>query len=210
MTSGKTIALTRRTFADKVMSLLSNMLSRLVITFLPRSKCLVISWLQSPSAVILEPPNIKSATVSTVSHLFAMKWWDRMHIFVFWMLNFKLTFSLSSFTFKRLFSSSVSSIRVVLSAYLRSACDIILYFLPQVKPSWFNCVEEMTIGVHLEKNLYWGLPWWYSRQEFACQYRGHGFDPWSRKIPHAGEQLKFSIPNYWAHVLRATTETWAP
>ena len=73
MTSGKTIALTRRTFADKVMSLLSNMLSRLVITFLPRSKCLVISWLQSPSAVILEPPNIKSATVSTVSHLFAMK-----------------------------------------------------------------------------------------------------------------------------------------
>ena len=67
MTTGKTIALTRQTFVDKVMSLLFNMLSRLVITFLPRSKRLLISWLQSPSAVILEPPKIKSDTVSTVS-----------------------------------------------------------------------------------------------------------------------------------------------
>ena len=66
MTTGKTIALTRQTFVD-VMSLLFKMLSKLVITFLPRSKCLLISWLQSPSAVILEPPKIKSATVSTVS-----------------------------------------------------------------------------------------------------------------------------------------------
>ena len=66
MTTGKTIALTRW-IVDKVMSLLFNMLSRLVITFLPRSKCLLISWLQSPSAVILEPRKIKSATVSTVS-----------------------------------------------------------------------------------------------------------------------------------------------
>ena len=67
MTTGKTIVLTRRTFVGKVMSLLLNMLSRLVITFLSRSKCLLISWLQSPSAVILEPPKIKSDTVSTVS-----------------------------------------------------------------------------------------------------------------------------------------------
>ena len=67
MTTGKTIALTRWTFVDQVMSLLFNMLSSLVITFLPRSKCLLISWLQSPSSVILEPPKIKSATVSTVS-----------------------------------------------------------------------------------------------------------------------------------------------
>ena len=67
MTTGKTIALTRRTFVGKVMSLLFNILSRLVITFLPRSKRLLISWLQSPSAVILEPRKIKSATVSTVS-----------------------------------------------------------------------------------------------------------------------------------------------
>ena len=67
MTTGTTIALTRRTFVVKVMSLLFNMLSKLVITFLPRSKRLLISWLQSPSAVILEPPKIKSDTVSTVS-----------------------------------------------------------------------------------------------------------------------------------------------
>ena len=67
MTTGKTITLTRCTFEGKVMSLLFNMLSRLVITFLPRSKHLPISWLQSPSAVILEPPKIKSDTVSTVS-----------------------------------------------------------------------------------------------------------------------------------------------
>ena len=67
MTTGKTIALTRWTFVDKVMSLLFNMLSSLPITFLPRSKCLLLSWLQSPSAVILEPPQIKSDIVSTVS-----------------------------------------------------------------------------------------------------------------------------------------------
>ena len=67
MTTGKTIALTRWTFVDKVVSLLFNMLSRLVITFLPRSKRLLISWLQSPSAVILEPRKIQSATISTVS-----------------------------------------------------------------------------------------------------------------------------------------------
>ena len=67
MTTGKTIALTIWTFVGKVISLLFNMLCRLVITFLPRSKRLLISWLQSPSAVILEPGKIKSATVSTVS-----------------------------------------------------------------------------------------------------------------------------------------------
>ena len=67
MTSGKTIAWTRQSSVDKVMSLLFNMLSRLVITFLPRSKRLLISWLQSPSAVILEPKKIKSDTVSIVS-----------------------------------------------------------------------------------------------------------------------------------------------
>ena len=67
MTTGKAIALTRWTFVGKVMSVLSNMLSRLVITFFPRSKHLLITWLQSPSAVILEPPKIKSVTVSIVS-----------------------------------------------------------------------------------------------------------------------------------------------
>ena len=78
MTTGKTIPLTRRTFDGKVMSLLFNMLSRFVIAFLPRSKCLLISWLQSPSAVILELQKIKSVTISIASHLFAMKGWDQM------------------------------------------------------------------------------------------------------------------------------------
>ena len=105
MTTGKTIALTRWAFVRKVMSLLFNMLSRLVITFLPRSQHLLISWLQSPSAVILEPPKIKSATVSTVSPFICHEVMrlDAM-ILVFWMLSFKPTFSRSSFTFiKRLF-----------------------------------------------------------------------------------------------------------
>ena len=75
MTTGKTIALTKQTLVGKVMSLLSNMLCRLVITFLPKSKRLLISWLQSPSVVILEPKKIKSVTVS---HLFGKKWWDWM------------------------------------------------------------------------------------------------------------------------------------
>ena len=90
MTTGTTIALTRWTFVGKVMSLLFNMLSRLVITFLPRSKRLSISWLQSPSAVILEPQKIKSDTVSpSISHEvmgpYAM-------ILLFWMLSFKANF----------------------------------------------------------------------------------------------------------------------
>ena len=78
MTTGKTIVLTRWTFVGKVMSLLFHMLSRLVITFLPRSKRLLASWLHSPSAVILEPPKIKSDTVSTVSTSISHKWWDQM------------------------------------------------------------------------------------------------------------------------------------
>ena len=77
-TTGKNIALTIRTFVGKVMSLLFNMLSNLVIAFLPRSKHLLISWLKSPSAVVLEPKKMKSVTISVVSHLIAMKWWDQM------------------------------------------------------------------------------------------------------------------------------------
>ena len=89
MTTGKTIALTRRTFFGKVMSLLFNTLSRSVITFLPRSKRLLISWLQSPSAVILEPPKMKSDTVSTVSPSISHEVMgpDAL-IFIFWMLSF--------------------------------------------------------------------------------------------------------------------------
>ena len=122
MTTGKTIALTRWTFVGKVMSLLFHMLSRLVITFLPRSKHLLISWLQSPSAVIWDPPKIKSATVSTVSSsIYHEVMGPDAMILVFWMLSFKPTFSLSFFSFiKRLLSSSsLSTIRVMSSAYLR-------------------------------------------------------------------------------------------
>ena len=78
MIAGKTIAWTIQTFVGKVMSLIFNMLSRFVIAFLPRSKCLLISWLQSPSAVILEPKKIKSVTFSISPHLFAMKRWDQV------------------------------------------------------------------------------------------------------------------------------------
>ena len=78
VTTGKTIALTRQTSVGKVTSLLFNTLFRFVIAFLPRSELLLISWLQSPSAVILEPPKIKSVTVSIVPHLIAMKWWDQL------------------------------------------------------------------------------------------------------------------------------------
>ena len=117
MTTGKTIALTRRTFVGKVMSLLLNMLSRLVITFLPRSKHLLISWLKSLSSVILEPPpKIKSDHVSTVSPSISHEvMGPDAVILVFWILSFKPTFSLSSFNFiKRLFSSSsLSAIRVL-------------------------------------------------------------------------------------------------
>ena len=79
ITTTKTIALAIWTFVSTVMSLLFNMLSRLVIAFLPRSKCLLFSWLQPPSVVILEPPEIKSVPVPTFPHLFAMKWWDLLH-----------------------------------------------------------------------------------------------------------------------------------
>ena len=96
MTTGKTIALTRWNFVGKVISLLLNMLSRLVRIFLPRNKRLLISWLQSPSAVILEPKKIKSDTVSTVSPSISNEVMGLDAMIIFWMLSFKPTFSLSS------------------------------------------------------------------------------------------------------------------
>ena len=106
MTTGKTIALTKWTIVGKLTSLLLNMLFSFVITFLPRSNCLLISWLQSPSAVILEPKK-KSFTVSIVSpSIYHDVMGPDAMILVFWMLSFKPSFSLSSFTFlKRFFSS---------------------------------------------------------------------------------------------------------
>ena len=128
--TGKTIALTIWTFIGKVMSLLFNMLSRFFIAFLPRSKHLLISWLQSPSAVILEPKKIKSVTVSIVSPSICYEvMGPNAMIFVFLILSFRPAFSLSPFTFiKRLLTSSLlSAIMMVSPAYLR-----LLIFLPAV------------------------------------------------------------------------------
>ena len=129
MTTGKTITFTRWTFVGRVTPLLFNMLSRLVITFLPRSMHLSISWPQSPSAVILEPPKIKAPTVSIVSPSICHEVMGPDAMISFLNLSLKPIFSLSSFTFiKRLFSSSsLSAIRVLSFAYLR-----LLIFLPAI------------------------------------------------------------------------------
>ena len=139
MTTGETIALTIWIFVGKIMSLLFNMLSRFVIASLPRSKCLLISWLESASTVILEPKKRKSEKrKKKICHCFHFFFFhsichevvgpDAM-ILVFQMLSFKPTFPLSYLTLiKRLFSSSsLSSMRAVSSAYLR-----LLIFLPAI------------------------------------------------------------------------------
>ena len=161
MTTGKTIALNRWVFVGKVMSLLFNMLSTLVITFLPRSKHLLISWLQSPFVVIWEPKKIKPLTVSTfICH--EVMGPDAM-ILVFWILSFKPTFSLSSFTFiKRLFNASLpSSTRVVSSAYLK-----LLIFLPAIlipacassSPAFLVMFSAYKLNKHGDKIQPWRTP----------------------------------------------------
>ena len=133
MISGKTIALTIQTFVSKVMSLLFNTLSRFVTAILPRSKHLLISWLQAPSALILEAKKMKSDTVSTFSRsTYHEAVGPDAMIFVFWMLSFKPAFPLYSFTFiKRLFSSSsLSVIKVVSSTYLKLLIFLLAIFIP--------------------------------------------------------------------------------
>ena len=123
MTIGKTIALTRRTFVGKVMSMPFNILPRLVITCLPLSNRLLISWLLSPSIMILQPKQIKPITASTFPPSICHEVMEPDAIILFfWMLCLKPAFSFSSFTLiKRLFSSSsLSAIRVVSSAYVRN------------------------------------------------------------------------------------------
>ena len=145
-TTGKTIALT---VVGQVMSLVFNMLSRFVLDFLPRSKHLLISWLQSPYAVILEPKKIKSVTVSIVppSICHEVMGLDAM-ILVFLNVDFKPTFSLSSFKFiKRLFnSSSLSVIRVVSSAYLRLFTFLLEILIPAYDSS--NPAFHMTYAAY--------------------------------------------------------------
>ena len=121
MTAGKTIALTWRTFVHKVMSPLFNTLSRFVIAFLPRSKRLLISWLQLSSKVILEAKKIKSVTVSIVSpSIYHEMMGVKAVILVFWMLSFKPAFSFSSFTFiRKLFSSCLSYSNVLIPRLLK-------------------------------------------------------------------------------------------
>ena len=130
MTSLRNIALTICTFVGKVMSLLFNMLSRFVIGFLPRSMCLLISWLQSSISVILEPKKITSIPVFTFPPIY-LPWRDSI-ILIFWMLSFKPNFSLSFFTFiKRLFSSSsLFATRVVSYAYLRLLIFLLAILIP--------------------------------------------------------------------------------
>ena len=186
MTTRKTVALTRQTFVGKVMCLLLNMLSWLVITFLPRSKCLLISWLQSPSAMILEPQKIKSDPVSTVSPSISHEVMgpDDM-ILVFWMLSFKPTFSLSSLTFiKKLFSSSsLSAIRVVSSAYL-----MLLIFLSAIQSValstlWCFASVSRTFSAFQMETLYL----WNSYSLFPPVY-----GPWQSPIYFAFMNLKYS------------------
>ena len=166
MTTGKTIALTRWTFVSKVMPLLFNTLSRFVIAFLPRGKHLLISWLQSLSAVIWGPKKIKSVTVSTVSPSICheMMGQDAMML-VFWMLSFKPAFSLSSFTFiESLFSSSPhSALRVVSSAYL-----ILLIFLPAIL---IPACASFNLAFHMMYSAY------------KLNKQGDNIQPWCTPFP---------------------------
>ena len=133
MITGKTIALTIWTFVGKVMPLLFNTLSRFVSSFLPRSKCCLISWLRSPSTVILELTKTKSVPVYIVSPstCHEVMGLDAV-LLVFWLLSFKATLSLFSFAFiKRLFNSSLlSASRVVSSAYLRLLIFLLVILTP--------------------------------------------------------------------------------
>ena len=156
MTTGKIIALTRWTFVGKIISLLFNMLSRLVITFLPRRKRLLISWLQSPSAVILEPPKIKSATVSTVSPSISHEVMgpDAM-ILVFWMLSFKPTFSLSSFTFIKIAGRNINNFTYADDTTLMAESEEELKsFLTKVKEE----SEKVVLKLNIQKTKIMAFP----------------------------------------------------
>ena len=150
MTTGKTIAWTRWTFVGKVMSLLLNMLSRLVITVLPRSKHLLISWLQSPSVVILEPPKIKSHPLFPLfPHLFPMKWWDQMpwsSLSECWANFFILLFHFHQEAFEFLFTfcheDGVICQNAVLGCNLKSDTMILVHF--QDKPFNITVIEIYT------------------------------------------------------------------
>ena len=175
MTTGKTIVLTRPTFVGKVMSLLFSMLSRLVVTFLPRSRHLLISWLQSPSEVILEPKKIKSDTVSVVSPLFAMKWWDQMPWSSFsecWVLSQLFRYPLSLSLRGSLVLLHFSAIRVVSSSYLMLLIFLLAILIPACAS--FNLVkgcywitQRRLDSWPPEENSIWGQRWGLIAQSFC-------------------------------------------
>ena len=177
MTTGKTIALTRQIFVGKVMSLFLNTLSRLVITFLPRIKRLLISWLQSPSAVILEPKKIKFLTVSIVSPSICHEvMGPDVMIFVCWMLSFKPAFSLSCFTIiKRLFSSSsLSAIWVVSSSYLRLSIYLLEILIPACASSSLALhmmYSEYKLNMQGDNMQPWHTDFLIWHQSFPCPVR---------------------------------------
>ena len=179
MTTGKTIALTRWTFVGKAMSLLFNMLSRLLITFLPRSKRLLISWLQSPSAVILEPPQIKSDTVSTVSPSICHEVMepDAM-ILVFWILSFKPTFStllhkLTTCHYSQIFNEWLNVSKAsLMRKYFWNQWRVLGYGLHMEKVSFYNMFSadsgEVRIIVTCAlciRSLKWTWPMWKALQK---------------------------------------------
>ena len=190
MTTGKTIALPRRTFISKIMSLLFNMLYRLFIAFLPRSKHLLISWLRSPSTVILEPRKIKSVTVSivypSISH--EVMGPDAM-ILVFWMLSFKPTFLLPSFTFiKRLFSSLLSAIMVVSAAYL----SLLIFLQAVLIPAW----ASSSLAFHMM----------YSAQKLNKQDDNIQFQIWNQSIVPC---LVLTVASWLAYRLLRRQTRWS-
>ena len=149
------------------MSLLFNMLSRFVIAFLPRSKRLLISWLQSPSAVILEPKKIKSVTVSIVSPSICheVMGLDAM-ILVFWMLSFKPGFSRSSFTFfQRNYSSPLSAIRMVSSTHLRLLIFFPAILIPACTSS--SLAYHMTYSAYKVNKQGYNIEPWYTLSQFC-------------------------------------------
>ena len=168
-----------------IVSKLMSLQSRFVIAFLQRSKHLLISWMQSTSAVILEPKKIKSVTVSTFSPSICneVMGLDAM-ILLFWILSFKPTFSLSSFTLiKRFFSSSLlSAIRVVSSAYLRLLIFLLEIFVPASDSS--SLAFHMLYSSHKLNKWGAGLPRWHQwRKTSQCgRCKRQGFDPCVRTI----------------------------
>ena len=166
----KSVALKRQNFVGKVMSLFFNVLSRSFVAFLPRGKHL--SWLQSPSAVILEPKKIKSVNVSIVSpSIFHEVIGPDAMILVSWMVSFKPAFSRFSYTFiRRLFSSSsLSSIRVVLSVYLR-----LLILLPETLIP--DCASS-SLAFHMIYSAY------------KLNKQGDKIQPWCTPFPNLKQSI---------------------